>query len=212
MCTTAPSARHALVAKLTLGLSVQTVEEIAEIVRQAQNPPAGPAGWDQDEYIGAHPLALHRRAPPTCRMLPRVHMVSWQNAQWAVLPTCRRTDGCGRGSIRIFVVRRVGHGHFRVMAAVGVHSTMLCAGYLITVLADIVPARSPTVSLPSNVSVPAGTAGITAPQTVAGGKHCAAAFLALSDGKHSRASCYAASQPDWPVTPYLTEALLSAPS
>jgi len=34
---------------------LQTVEEIAEIVRQAQNPPAGPAGWDQDEYIGACP-------------------------------------------------------------------------------------------------------------------------------------------------------------
>ena len=31
----------------------QTVEEIAEIVKQAQTPPAGPAGWDQDEYIGA---------------------------------------------------------------------------------------------------------------------------------------------------------------
>ena len=31
----------------------QTAEDIAEIVRQAQNPPASPAGWDQDEYIGA---------------------------------------------------------------------------------------------------------------------------------------------------------------
>ena len=33
-------------------LFLQTVEEIAEIVKQAQTPPAGPAGWDQDEYIG----------------------------------------------------------------------------------------------------------------------------------------------------------------
>ena len=31
---------------------MQTVEEIADIVRQAQNPPASPAGWGQDEYIG----------------------------------------------------------------------------------------------------------------------------------------------------------------
>jgi hypothetical protein len=30
---------------------VQTVEEIQRIVREAQTPPAGPAGWDNDEYI-----------------------------------------------------------------------------------------------------------------------------------------------------------------
>jgi serine/threonine-protein kinase SRK2 len=30
---------------------LQTAEDIARIVRQAQHPPAGPAGWDQDEYI-----------------------------------------------------------------------------------------------------------------------------------------------------------------
>lgn len=52
----------------TSGSLLQTVEEIAEIVRQAQNPPAGPAGWDQDEYIGACPqpcaLALQAGEPP----------------------------------------------------------------------------------------------------------------------------------------------------
>lgn len=31
--------------------AMQTVEEIQRIVREAQTPPAGPAGWDNDEYI-----------------------------------------------------------------------------------------------------------------------------------------------------------------
>lgn len=31
--------------------AVQTKEDIANIVQQAQNPPTGPAGWEQDEYI-----------------------------------------------------------------------------------------------------------------------------------------------------------------
>lgn len=30
---------------------VQSLEEISRIVREAQTPPAGPAGWDNDEYI-----------------------------------------------------------------------------------------------------------------------------------------------------------------
>jgi hypothetical protein len=30
---------------------MQTAEDIARIVRQAQHPPAGPAGWDQDECV-----------------------------------------------------------------------------------------------------------------------------------------------------------------
>ena len=29
----------------------QSVEDIQRIVREAQTPPAGPAGWDNDEYI-----------------------------------------------------------------------------------------------------------------------------------------------------------------
>ncbi|KAK9830549.1 hypothetical protein WJX72_012403 [[Myrmecia] bisecta] len=33
------------------GPGLQTVEEIARIVQEAQTPPAGPAGWDNDEYI-----------------------------------------------------------------------------------------------------------------------------------------------------------------
>ena len=36
--------------RLTLTFTAtQTAEDIARIVRQAQHPPAGPAGWDQDE-------------------------------------------------------------------------------------------------------------------------------------------------------------------
>jgi 2-keto-3-deoxy-L-rhamnonate aldolase RhmA len=34
--------------------AMQTAEDIARIVRQAQHPPAGPAGWDQDECAAAH--------------------------------------------------------------------------------------------------------------------------------------------------------------
>ena len=30
---------------------LQSLEEISRIVREAQTPPAGPAGWDNDEYI-----------------------------------------------------------------------------------------------------------------------------------------------------------------
>ena len=36
---------------LTLRLTAQSVEDITRIVREAQTPPAGPAGWDNDEYI-----------------------------------------------------------------------------------------------------------------------------------------------------------------
>ena len=32
-------------------LHMQSLEEISRIVREAQTPPAGPAGWDNDEYI-----------------------------------------------------------------------------------------------------------------------------------------------------------------
>ncbi len=32
-------------------MCVQSLEEISRIVREAQTPPAGPAGWDNDEYI-----------------------------------------------------------------------------------------------------------------------------------------------------------------
>ena len=32
-------------------LTAQSVEDITRIVREAQTPPAGPAGWDNDEYI-----------------------------------------------------------------------------------------------------------------------------------------------------------------
>ena len=31
--------------------AAQSVEDITRIVREAQTPPAGPAGWDNDEYI-----------------------------------------------------------------------------------------------------------------------------------------------------------------
>ncbi len=53
-------------------LLLQTVEEIAEIVKQAQTPPAGPAGWDQDEYIGA-PLVTYGLScymPLTLSLMP----------------------------------------------------------------------------------------------------------------------------------------------
>ncbi|KAL0053253.1 hypothetical protein WJX82_003327 [Trebouxia sp. C0006] len=33
------------------GAGLQSLEEISRIVREAQTPPAGPAGWDNDEYI-----------------------------------------------------------------------------------------------------------------------------------------------------------------
>ena len=33
-----------------LGLA-QSVEDITRILHEAQSPPAGPAGWDNDEYI-----------------------------------------------------------------------------------------------------------------------------------------------------------------
>ena len=36
---------------LIVWLPVQTLEEISRIVREAQTPPAGPQGWDNDEYI-----------------------------------------------------------------------------------------------------------------------------------------------------------------
>jgi hypothetical protein len=29
----------------------QSVEDITRILHEAQSPPAGPAGWDNDEYI-----------------------------------------------------------------------------------------------------------------------------------------------------------------
>ncbi len=32
-------------------MRAQSVEDIQRIVREAQTPPAGPAGWDNDEYI-----------------------------------------------------------------------------------------------------------------------------------------------------------------
>ncbi len=32
-------------------LGAQTVEDITRILREAQAPAAGPAGWDNDEYI-----------------------------------------------------------------------------------------------------------------------------------------------------------------
>ena len=34
-----------------IGVGAQSVEDIQRIVREAQTPPAGPAGWDNDEYI-----------------------------------------------------------------------------------------------------------------------------------------------------------------
>ena len=30
---------------------MQSVEEITRIVQEARTPPAGPAGWENDEYI-----------------------------------------------------------------------------------------------------------------------------------------------------------------
>lgn len=33
------------------GCVAQTKEDIASIVQQAQTPPMGPSGWEQDEYI-----------------------------------------------------------------------------------------------------------------------------------------------------------------
>ena len=36
---------------LVNAVDLQSLEEISRIVREAQTPPAGPAGWDNDEYI-----------------------------------------------------------------------------------------------------------------------------------------------------------------
>ena len=40
-------------ALLSDNCTLQSLEEISRIVREAQTPPAGPAGWDNDEYIDA---------------------------------------------------------------------------------------------------------------------------------------------------------------
>ena len=42
-CTCAPMT--------SLNPDLQSLEEISRIVREAQTPPVGPAGWDNDEYI-----------------------------------------------------------------------------------------------------------------------------------------------------------------
>ncbi len=34
-----------------LPILAQSVEDITRILHEAQSPPAGPAGWDNDEYI-----------------------------------------------------------------------------------------------------------------------------------------------------------------
>jgi 2-keto-3-deoxy-L-rhamnonate aldolase RhmA len=53
-CLMAPAAVAQDVPYRVLTLTaVQTAEDIARIVRQAQHPPAGPAGWDQDECVVA---------------------------------------------------------------------------------------------------------------------------------------------------------------
>ena len=47
-------------------------------MRQAQNPPAGPAGWDQDEYIGASPQLVVFAAQASERLEPLFPTLSKQ--------------------------------------------------------------------------------------------------------------------------------------